>query len=82
MSNKKFEEIIENAWLIRDTINVNTTGEIRDTITSTLEDLDCGKLRVAEKDKIKNILHLFALECFDFQINYLLNYLSTHLQKH
>ena len=54
MSNRKFEKIIENAWLVKETINVNTTGEVRDAITSTLKSLDCGELRVAEKNNKGN----------------------------
>ena len=51
MSNAKLESEIEAAWSVRDTISPNTTGKVRDAINETLEALDTGKLRVAEKTK-------------------------------
>lgn len=48
MSNDTLEATIEAAWDARDTITPATKGEIRDAIESTLDALDCGKLRVAE----------------------------------
>lgn len=44
-----FEAIIESAWEQRDTINASTQGEIRQTVDATLQALDSGTLRVAEK---------------------------------
>ncbi|WP_299562660.1 2,3,4,5-tetrahydropyridine-2,6-dicarboxylate N-succinyltransferase [uncultured Sulfitobacter sp.] len=49
MSNAQLEKAIEAAWEDRDSITAATTGEIRDAIEETLEALDGGKLRVAEK---------------------------------
>jgi len=49
MSNDQLETVIEAAWDTRDTITPATTGEIRDAIEDTLDALDSGKLRVAEK---------------------------------
>ena len=49
MSNAALETAIEAAWEARDTISPATTGEIRDAIEDTLNALDSGKLRVAEK---------------------------------
>ena len=43
------QEIIESAWENRDTINFETIGEVRDTVQNTLNALDNGTLRVAEK---------------------------------
>ena len=51
MSNAILEREIEAAWSIRDTISPSTTGKVRDAINETLEALDTGKLRVAEKTK-------------------------------
>jgi 2,3,4,5-tetrahydropyridine-2-carboxylate N-succinyltransferase len=51
MSNAIFESEIEAAWSVRDTISPTTTGKVRDAINETLEALDTGKLRVAEKTK-------------------------------
>ena len=49
MSNAQLEAAIEAAWDARDTITPATTGETRDAIEDTLNALDSGKLRVAEK---------------------------------
>jgi 2,3,4,5-tetrahydropyridine-2-carboxylate N-succinyltransferase len=51
MPNATLESEIEAAWSVRDTISPNTTGKLRDAIEETLEALDKGKLRVAEKTK-------------------------------
>ncbi len=47
MSN--LEKIINDAFEDRDNINVNTTGDIRDAVNETLNNLDSGNLRVCEK---------------------------------
>jgi 2,3,4,5-tetrahydropyridine-2-carboxylate N-succinyltransferase len=49
MSNAQLETAIEAAWDARDTITPATTGETRDAIEDTLNALDGGSLRVAEK---------------------------------
>ena len=49
MSNAQLEIAIEAAWDARDTITPATIGETRDAIETTLNALDSGKLRVAEK---------------------------------
>jgi len=49
MSNAILESEIEAAWSVRDTISPSTTGKVRDAIEETLEALDKGNLRVAEK---------------------------------
>jgi len=49
MSNAQLETAIEAAWETRDQITSATTGEARDAIEDTLNALDSGKLRVAEK---------------------------------
>ncbi len=49
MSNAQLEIAIETAWDDRDNITVATTGEIRDAIEDTLNALDSGNLRVAER---------------------------------
>lgn len=51
MSNAELESEIEAAWSERDTISSSTTGKARDAIEETLEALDKGKLRVAQKTK-------------------------------
>ena len=49
MSNAALEAAIEAAWEARDTITPASRGEARDAIEATLEALDKGQLRVAEK---------------------------------
>jgi 2,3,4,5-tetrahydropyridine-2-carboxylate N-succinyltransferase len=49
MSNAQLETAIETAWDVRDTISPSTTGEAREAIEETLNALDSGTLRVAEK---------------------------------
>ncbi|MDP5349734.1 MAG: 2,3,4,5-tetrahydropyridine-2,6-dicarboxylate N-succinyltransferase [Paracoccaceae bacterium] len=49
MSNAALETAIEAAWDARDGITPATKGEARDAIEATLDALDSGKLRVAER---------------------------------
>lgn len=49
MSNAALESAIEAAWDARDTITPATKGETREAIEDTLNALDGGNLRVAEK---------------------------------
>jgi 2,3,4,5-tetrahydropyridine-2,6-dicarboxylate N-succinyltransferase len=49
MSNAALEAAIEAAWEARDTITSATRGAARDAIEATLEALDKGALRVAER---------------------------------
>ena len=49
MSNAQLETAIEAAWEARDTITPATTGEAREAIEDTLDALDSGTLRVAER---------------------------------
>ncbi len=49
MSNAQLETAIEAAWEARDTITPTTSGEQREAIEDTLNALDSGSLRVAEK---------------------------------
>ena len=49
MSNAQLEAAIEAAWEVRDSISPATTGEQREAIDDTLNALDSGSLRVAEK---------------------------------
>ena len=49
MSNAQLEQAIVSAWEARDQISPETTGEIREAIEDTLNSLDSGQLRVAEK---------------------------------
>ncbi len=49
MSNTQLEQAIEAAWEARDEITPAIQGETREAIEATLEALDTGKLRVAER---------------------------------
>ena len=49
MSNSQLETAIEAAWDARDQITPETTGEQRNAIEDTLNALDSGRLRVAER---------------------------------
>ena len=49
MSNAQLEQAIEAAWEIRDQITPSTGGDTREAIEATLNALDSGKLRVAER---------------------------------
>jgi len=49
MSNAALESAIETAWEGRDAITPATKGEARDAIEATLNALDSGSLRVAER---------------------------------
>ena len=51
MSNAQLEIAIEAAWDARDTITPATIGETREAIETTLNALDSGTLRVAEKQE-------------------------------
>lgn len=42
--------IIDQAWEERNSINSSTTGEVRDSVAKVLNQIDSGRLRVAEKN--------------------------------
>lgn len=48
MSNAALQATIENAFENRDTIDINTKGEVRDAVEEALNLLDSGQARVAE----------------------------------
>ncbi len=49
MSLNDLASVIDTAFENRDSVNSSTTGEIRDAVEETLNALDSGELRVAEK---------------------------------
>ncbi|MEL6433786.1 MAG: 2,3,4,5-tetrahydropyridine-2,6-dicarboxylate N-succinyltransferase, partial [Pseudomonadota bacterium] len=49
MTIAQLETALEAAWEARDTISPDTKGEMREAIEDTLNALDGGTLRVAEK---------------------------------
>jgi len=46
---QELKTVIEAAWEARDGINTSTTGQVRDAVHETIELLDSGKVRVAER---------------------------------
>jgi 2,3,4,5-tetrahydropyridine-2,6-dicarboxylate N-succinyltransferase len=57
MDRRSLESSIEAAWERRDGVSPATKGEVRDAVEATLEGLDAGKLRVAEKADGKWVTH-------------------------
>ncbi len=49
MSYDNLQTVIDAAWEARGTVTPETGGELRDAVEATLDALDCGQLRVAEK---------------------------------
>ncbi|MDC3249736.1 2,3,4,5-tetrahydropyridine-2,6-dicarboxylate N-succinyltransferase [Candidatus Pelagibacter sp.] len=45
----EFEKIINDAWENKDQVNQNSDKDLKDVINQIIDDLDCGKSRVAEK---------------------------------
>ena len=61
MNTKSFENIINEAWNDKDQINSKSGRKLLNTISKTIDLLDVGKIRVAEK-KIKNGLLINGLK--------------------
>jgi len=53
----EFEKIINEAWDNKDQVNQNSDKNLKDIINQIIEDLDCGKARVAEKINGEWITH-------------------------
>lgn len=49
MNTSGLEAVINDAWEQRDSINLNTSGEMRDAVDAALDAMDKGEQRVAEK---------------------------------
>lgn len=54
---EQLEQIIEAAWDARDTINHDTSGEIRDAVDEALNMLDSGVARVASNEGGEWVVH-------------------------
>ncbi|MBT4934275.1 MAG: 2,3,4,5-tetrahydropyridine-2,6-dicarboxylate N-succinyltransferase [Rhodospirillaceae bacterium] len=52
MSNSDLQNTIDDAWEDRDTISLETTGEVREAVEEALNLLDSGKARVAERQDV------------------------------
>ena len=59
MNSKEVEKIIEEAWNKKEQINKNSEKKIIDVINQSIEDLDSGKVRVAEKIDGKWVAHQY-----------------------
>ena len=51
MHTKSFENIINEAWNIKDQVNSKSSKKLLNAISKTIDLLDAGKIRVAEKKK-------------------------------
>jgi 2,3,4,5-tetrahydropyridine-2-carboxylate N-succinyltransferase len=49
--------IIDEAWDARDTLNAETKGPVREAVETALEELDAGRVRVAEKHAGEWVIH-------------------------
>ena len=59
MNNKEIEKIVEDAWNKKEEINKNSDKKIIDVINQSIEDLDSGEVRVAEKINGNWITHQY-----------------------
>ena len=55
----EIEKIIEDAWGEKEDINQNSKATIIDSINQIIEDLDAGKIRVAEKINNEWVTHQY-----------------------
>ncbi len=53
----KLEKIINTAWENKDQVNPDSDKNLKDSINQIIEDLDSGKVRVAEKINGKWVSH-------------------------
>ena len=52
MNTSDLQATIDAAWEDRDAIGTDTTGEVRDAVGKALDLLDCGEVRVAERQGV------------------------------
>ena len=60
MNIESFEKIINEAWESKSQVNKNSDKKLLDTISETINLLDSGKLRVAEKNNNKWLVNQWA----------------------
>ena len=51
MNTNSFEKIIDEAWNDKNKVNSNSDKKLLNAISETIDLLDSGKIRVAEKKK-------------------------------
>ena len=56
---KEFEKIINTAWENKDQVNPDSDQNLKNTINQIIEDLDIGKVRVAEKINSEWVTHQY-----------------------
>ncbi|HWD27010.1 MAG TPA: 2,3,4,5-tetrahydropyridine-2,6-dicarboxylate N-succinyltransferase [Rhizomicrobium sp.] len=54
---QEIARIIDDAWEARDMLNAQTKGAVREAVETVLDDLDAGRLRVAEKHAGEWVIH-------------------------
>ena len=62
------EKIINDAWKNKDQVNQNSDPILKDSINQIISDLDCGKVRVAEKIKGEWLTHQGLLDVYDHHL--------------
>lgn len=67
----QLEKVIEQAWQERDGINFDTQGEVRDAVEKTLNLLDNGSLRIADKSSGSWVVNQWAKKAvlLSFRLN-------------
>jgi 2,3,4,5-tetrahydropyridine-2-carboxylate N-succinyltransferase len=71
MDINSLKSAVETAWEARDSVNTATTGSVREAVTATLDLLDKGTLRVAEKKDGKWTVNAWAKQAvlLSFRLN-------------
>ncbi|MDF2366589.1 2,3,4,5-tetrahydropyridine-2,6-dicarboxylate N-succinyltransferase [Sneathiella sp.] len=71
MTLAELQPVVEAAWENRDAISTTTTGEVRDAVEATLNALDSGELRVAEKESDGWVVNQWAKKAvlLSFRLN-------------
>ncbi|WP_288904672.1 2,3,4,5-tetrahydropyridine-2,6-dicarboxylate N-succinyltransferase [uncultured Sneathiella sp.] len=71
MTLAELQPVVDAAWESRDTISTTTKGEVRDAVEATLNALDNGELRVAEKGKDGWVVNQWAKKAvlLSFRLN-------------
>ncbi|MCP4394669.1 MAG: 2,3,4,5-tetrahydropyridine-2,6-dicarboxylate N-succinyltransferase [Alphaproteobacteria bacterium] len=72
---QNLQQIIENAWEQRSSINSGTTGDIRTAVDAAIKALDTGSLRVAEKINGKWVVNQWLKQAV--LLSFLLNDMSV-----
>ena len=55
--NRQLEQVIDEAWLKRESVSASTLGEVREAVDAALSALDSGEARIAEKVGSEWVVH-------------------------